>query len=313
MTYQTIPKPADRADWLRARHGFFNASDAATLYGAHPFRNLADVAVDKLRAEPQDDGQNDAMDRGQRLEPILLDWIGDTLGCPIEVPDTLYLNERLMATLDGIPAGSDDSWVEAKTSAKRHEEPAEYWMWQIAAQAAATGRTICNVVWIDSDMRFKWEVVEPDPKHVADVLDRANRFMEWIDLGLLPEGIELRSEHVAQMFPKPVDGKFVDVDDEGLDAIVRWEHARQARIAAEKAEAEAKDAVARIAMDAEGVRHDGRLVLTWKANKDSERLDVKALEANEPDVVARYRRVAPGPRVLRATKALTADEFDEVA
>lgn len=313
MTYSTIPKPVDRGEWLKARHPYWNASDAAVLYSEHPFRSLADVAVEKLQPEPTDDGTNDAMDRGQRLEPILLDWIGDTLGCAIEVPQTLYINDRLMATLDGIPVGSDDTWVEAKTSSKRYDEPADYWMWQIAAQAAATGRSRCICVWIDADMRFKWEEVEPHPDHIADVLERACRFMEWIDLGLLPEGIELRSEHVAQMFPKPVDGKFVDVDDEGLDAIVRWEHARQARIAAEKAEAEAKDAVARIAMDAEGVRHDGRLVLTWKANKDSERLDVKALEANEPDVVARYRRTAPGPRVLRATKALTADEFDEVA
>lgn len=308
MTLSTIAKPADRAEWLAARFPFFNASDAGCLYNVHPFKSLADVAVEKLSGEPADEEQNDAMDRGVRLEPVLLDWIADDLGVEVVVPDRLFIRDRLMSTVDGEFIGNDEEWIEAKTSSHRHDEPAPYWYRQICAQAASTGRKRCHVVWIDSDLRFKSEIVVPDPDDVLDVLARANRFMEFIDLGMFPEGVELRASHLASIFPKPVDGKFVDVDDLGRDVISRWEAARQSRIAAEKAEESLKDEVARIVGDAEGVTHEGRLICTWKANKASERVDYRALEAAEPEVVSRFKREIPGPRVLRATKGLSEGE-----
>lgn len=299
----TIPKPDDRELWLEARRPYFNASDAGALYGCHPHRSLADVAVDKLKPQPPDE-PTDAMKRGVALEPALLAWMGDELGAHVVTPDVLFIESRMMATLDGIVVGTDDL-VEAKSTSYRWDETPEHVFWQVCAQLAASGMARAHVVWLDSSMRIQHELVVPTPEDRADVLERAASFMAAIDLGMVPDDVELGASHVSALYPEPQPGKYVDLSDDGLQAIVHWEQARQARLAAQKYEDAAKDEVARRLMDAEGARYDGRLVLNWKANKPSEKVDWKALEAAHPDLVAEFRRTMPGARVLRATRELS--------
>lgn len=307
MSLATIPKPADRLDWLKARHGCFNASDAACLYDCHPFKDLGDVVAEKLRAEPDDSEPTEAMERGNRLEPFVLDWWGDRHGARVFTPSVLYRNGRLMATLDGEIVGNEDDWVEAKTTSQRWDEVPEHVYWQVTAQAAASGRRgVCHVAWIDADMRFKEAEVRPDPAHVADVLVRAEQFMAFIDMGMVPEGVALTAEHVLSMHAAPQVGKWVDVDEEGRAAVAAWERLRQLRIDAEKQERIAKDEVARLLESAEGAKYQGLPICTWRNNRPSDKPDWNALTAAHPDVVAKFTRPVPGPRVLRATRELHA-------
>ncbi len=303
-TRTTIPKPFDRVQWLAARHPYFNASDAGALYGEHPFTSLADVAIAKLKPEPDDSPPTKAMDRGNRAEPMLLKWWEDEYGQAVETPDVLYVEGRMMATLDGVPVGDTDIWIEAKTTRQRWEYPPDHVVRQVIAQGAASGFKQCHVVWLDADWEFKTAIIEPTDAQIADVLARAAAFMDFIDLKMMPEGIELSAENVTALYPEPEPGKYADLDDDGLQDVVRWEQARQARIAAEKYETAAKDAVAARLLDAEAARYDGRAILSWKANKPTERVDWKALAAAHPELVAEFTRTVPGARVLRATREL---------
>lgn len=307
MSLATIPKPADRLAWLRVRHGAFNASDAACLYDCHPFKDLGDVVADKLQAEPDDSEPTEAMERGNRLEPFVLDWWGDRHGVQVFTPTVMYRNGRLMATLDGEIVGDSECWVEAKTTSQRWDEVPEHVYWQVTAQAAASGkRGECFVAWIDADMRFKEARITPAPEHVEDVLKRAEQFMAFIDMGMQPQGVLMRADHLTAIHPRPAVGKYVDLDDEGYAAVAAWDQLRHLRIDMEKQEAAAKDEVARLLTDAEGATYDGEPVVTWKANKPTERQDWKRLKAEQPDLVKEYTYEAPGARVMRACKALGA-------
>lgn len=305
MTAFTIPKPADRLAWLKARHGWFNASDAGCLYSVHPHRDLADVAADKMAADVVDTGPTEAMDRGNRLEPVLLEWFGDRHGVQVVSSDVLYVNGRLMATLDGEIVGDSECWVEAKTTRDVWNEVPSHVYWQVVAQAAASDKHgDCWVVWFDAELRLKQARVTPAAEHIADVLARAEQFMAFIDMGMTPEGVEMRATHVAAMFPAPEVGKWVTLDEAGRDAVVRWNELRTERIGAEKREADAKDAVARLLTDAEGAKYRGLPVVTWRRNKPSERFSVKAHAAEAPECHAAHTVETPGARVLRATKEL---------
>lgn len=306
MSVQTIPKPEERAAWLKARHPYFNASDAGCLYGVHPYRSLADVALDKLADEPEDAGPTEAMERGNRLEPMLLEWFGDRHGMIVGTPQVLYTNGRLMATLDGVPVGVEGEWVEAKTTRQRWDEIPEHVYWQVVAQAAASELERCHVVWIDADMAYKESVVVPQPEHVADVLERSAKFMDFIDLGMTPEGVEMTAEHLAKLYPSPVEGKYADIDHDAAALVREWEDARLRRLEAEKDEKALKDAVARLFDDAEGLRHDGRLIATWKATTRTS-LDSKRLKEEQPELVEQYQRTVP-VRTMRATKDLASVE-----
>lgn len=298
-----LPKPDDRLDWLKARKPFFNASDAATLFGEHPYKSLADVVVEKMTDEVTDTGTTEDMDRGNRLEPFLLQWWGDKHGLEVVTPNVLHCCGRLMATLDGEPVGVEDDWIEAKTTRQRWEEPPAYVRWQVVAQAAASNKRRCFVVALDADMRFKEWVIEPTDDEVGDLLNRVEKFWDYLDLGMTPPEAEFTAEHIAKIHPTHEPESYVDVDDEGFQLIVEWEQLRQARIAAEDAEKKAKDAVARLIAEHEGARYDGRPIATWKANKSSLKCDWRALEAEYPDLVGEFKREVNGPRVLRFVKA----------
>lgn len=267
-----IDKPADRAEWLKVRHPWFNASDAACLYGLHPFKSLADVALDKLQPEPTDAGQTEAMDRGTRLEPVILQWFADRLGVQVVTPDYLPVDRKIMATLDGVVVGDDSVWVEAKTTREYWSTIPEYVYWQVVAQAAASGRRKCFVVWIDASMRFQYEEVHVLEEHVENVHARAEQFMAFIEMGMMPEGVELEVKHLLRMFPQHEEGSLIDLDDDGLAAVQEWEALRLARLAAKDAEDKAKNAVANLIADAEGLSYDGKLVVTWRTNARGQRV-----------------------------------------
>lgn len=274
-----IDKPTDRSEWLAARHPWFNASDAGCLYGVHPFKSLADVALDKLKPEPDDTEPTEAMDRGNRLEPAILQWFADNHGCQVVTPDYLPTNGKIMATLDGVIVGDDSCWIEAKTSRDYWSLIPEYVYWQVVAQAAASGRRRCHVAWIDASMQFQTQTVDVLEDDVVNVLARAEMFMSFIEMGMMPEGVELETRHLSAMFPEHDGGSFVDLTPDEYAALQHWETLRQSRLAASKDEDAAKDVVTNLIQGAEGLTYDGKLVCTWKTN-------------------------ARGQRVLRSTKML---------
>lgn len=244
------------------------------------------------------------MERGNRLEPMLLEWFADRHECTVYTPGVLYVNDRLMATLDGEVRGADDTWIEAKTTRQRWDGVPDHVYWQIVAQAAASGRTRCHLVWIDAELAYKDAEVVPKPEHVADVLERAEHFMSFVDLGMMPEGVEMTAEHLARLYPSPVEGKYQALEPSNLEVVREWERARLARVEAEKIEKALKDEVARFFEDAEGLTHEGRLVATWKATERTS-LDVKRLKEEQPGLVAKYQRTVP-VRTMRALKELDA-------
>ena len=122
----SIPKPAHGSvEWLRARkwrngETLVAASDCAAVHGEHRFKTMAQLAVELLdSADPVPTAPNAAMERGNRLEPVLLHWVSEELGQRVSSPDRMFGYGRLVATLDGLTAGGDI--VECKTTVKRFD------------------------------------------------------------------------------------------------------------------------------------------------------------------------------------------------
>jgi hypothetical protein len=108
----TIIKPLHGSmEWLKLRHRddtgwpVVSASDAAAVHGEHRFKTKYGLGIDKLADEPVVTETNRAMERGNRLEATLLNWVGDEIGERVFHPDRMYVfQERgasMVATLDG--------------------------------------------------------------------------------------------------------------------------------------------------------------------------------------------------------------------
>lgn len=308
MSVTTIDRPAERPDWLALRHKYANASDAAAYVGKHPFKTLADIAVEKLSAEPPAEiVGNRAIDRGNRLEPVVADWWAEEHGVSIYEPKVLYVCGRMMATLDRAIVGNDTDALEIKTTAKETDGVLDYWWWQAQAQMLCADRQRIHFAVLDASMDLCSYTVERDDEAIAALVAAVEQAWEFLSIGMVPEGVELTYDHVKALHPE-AEEKAVPVADEEFSVVVRWAQLRAERLAIEKAEDAAKAEVARLFGDAAVLVYDDKPIATWKNPKPSDTFDKAAFEADYPDLVAKYTVKKPGARRLLPTKALNIEE-----
>lgn len=306
MTIKEIPKPAHGSiEWLNLRHRdatgscIIGASEVSTIMGCNPFQTITDLAVRKLR-DPEIIPANDAMVRGNVLEPGLLAHASNVLGERIETPNVMYLHGRFIATLDGRGIDNPDLIVEAKTtnSHSLNDPLPASWFWQAQAQMYCTDTTRVTFVILDRSMRLGFQHVERDQQAIDAMWDAVKDFCEAIDRGEVPEAEMLSAESIALLHPEPAGE--VEFDRQTIAVVEEWQAIKESISLLEKREKELKDVIARKMMDAEYATIDGRRVLSWKA-QSSRRLDTKALSEAHPDLAEKFTQQSQF-RVLRTIK-----------
>jgi putative phage-type endonuclease len=292
LTRTTIDKPADREEWLAVRRPYFNASAAAVLYDRHPYVSPGDLATIKLTGEEQ--ASTKAMRRGTFLEDAIAQWWAQEHGCAIAPVDQLYVADRVMATLDRW-AIDDGCPIEIKTTSLRAHEPEPYWLYQCQAIMLCAGADACWLVWFDSSMALHERLIEGDEALQLDIADRAERFMAAIDLGIVPDWVDLSYQNISALHPLPLV-EATELDDDGLSLVRELATLRQIQKDAAKEEGACKDALAKLLLDHDTATWEGHEVLTWKATKPTLVLDKDMLAADHPDLVEKYMRERPGSR-----------------
>ena len=98
-------------DWLNIRfrdeegNKRVSASAVAAIYGLHPFVRREQYAAELLGdVAPTPIPPNPAMERGNRLEPFVLEWAADKIGIPYITPEEMFACDstngaRMVATL----------------------------------------------------------------------------------------------------------------------------------------------------------------------------------------------------------------------
>ena len=292
----SIPKPAHGSvEWLRARkwrngETLVAASDAAAVHGEHRFKSMAQLAVELLDSDdPVPTVPNAAMERGNRLEPLLLHWAGEELGQRVSSPERLFGYGRLVATLDGLTAGGDI--VECKTTVRRFDgRLPRYWHWQGVQQALCYG--VSRVLWVvlDGDLNLsmteQWVTDEDRMQHLRAV----DRFLAAIDMGMLPAEAVPTVEDIARLNPEvsPVPAELPDHAAELLSWYWAVEsQSKQAKFELEKCKAE----IAALLGSSEVGLLGGKEVVTWKVS-GRRSFDSARFEAEHPELAAQYQKVS---------------------
>lgn len=312
----TIDKPSHGSpEWLAARwkdedgKAFISASVASAVHNKNPYKSPADLAIELLSDTPPEPiDVSDAMERGNRLEPVLVEWFGQREGITVETPNVMYVYEsddgavRLIATLDGLtPEGIP---VEIKTSRKMWDgELPSGWYYQGVQQAICT----------DSD-RIEWGIfdgnlelihytqyVSSDEKQLH--IDACREFLKAIDEGRIPETASLSYNNVISLYPSS-QSKFKELDNsnvlELLDALAT---ARRVKAEAEADEESAKTAIALLLGECDSGIVDGDVVVTWKTNRRSG-FDQAKFKSEHPALAEKYVKVSEY-RVMKINKRRT--------
>lgn len=317
MGRTTIPKPVHGSlEWLAARHrtdaGYpiISASEAAAVHGEHRFTTKYQLAVNKLAAEPVVTETTAAMDRGNRLEPVLIEWVADLLTTPLVSPDVMYRYETggivMGATLDAIAGNPNEPQmvVEIKTYNRVFDPDADlegygplpaYWYWQGVQQAICAG--VDEIVWGVFDSQLKLHLYRQKVSalactaHIAAVTD----FVSVLYTGNIPKDWAQTYDDVKNIPAAP--GETVDLTD------VRQQIAELAEVQAEQKALKTREDHLKAVICAElgsatvGVI-DGTEVVTWKA-QSRKSFDTKRFEAEYPELAAEYQTESTF-RVLRS-------------
>jgi predicted phage-related endonuclease len=187
--------------------------------------------------------------------------------------------------------------VEIKTYSGYTTEPLPYWLDQCQAILACTDTDTLYLVWMDASMSLQWCEVDRDEVHIADMVNRAERFMAAIELGMMPDWVTPEARHVAALHPDPAGT--VELDDATVALLAEFAEHRDAVKYHEAEMKTIKDQVAVVLGEHEAGIADGKTVVSWSKVKGRSSFDQAAFKADHPDMVARYTKTgAPSRRFM---------------
>lgn len=297
-----IPKPEHGGqDWLNIRfrdeHGNkrVSASAVAAIYGLHPF-----VPKDKYAAEllsdipPTPIPPNPAMERGNRLEPFMLDWASDKLDVKFITPDEMFACDsehgaRMVATLDGFYEEGDIRRVlEIKTTTRPWEgRLPDYWRIQGIQQAICAD--VDQIIWavFDPSMILHIHLQNITPAEQAEHISAVEQWLNAIELGMTPTGVEWSYETVQTRFAKSTE-KVVQLDSLD-DKFAQLRHVRNELASYKELEDKLKAEICEAMGDADTATVGGRTVATWKS-QTRDTFDTKAFRVAHPELATQFTK-----------------------
>lgn len=319
-------------DWHAARREGLGGSDMGAILGLNPYRTPFAVWQEKTgRAEPFAGNlqtrfgshaeafvATEYMERTgrtvQRLNAMLKHPDAPILGHidRLVIPDGAKTaawrdqirTDRLLEckTAHALAASRGDDWGEDGTD----QVPQSYLV-QVATYQALTGCQYADLACLFGNSDFRIYTIHRDDELESMLIEEASRW--WRDHVVADVPPDPQSEAEArQRWSRHVEGRVIDLDDDALDMLQQYAALKE-REKAITAEIKAiRDRLIPAIADADSVAYGGVTMATYRANKDSIRIDWKAAfcEATQDvpkDVIEeclkRYTSVEPGARVLR--------------
>jgi predicted phage-related endonuclease len=297
-------------DWLTARwkdsdnRARISASVAGAVHGENPFTSAADLAFELLAAQPPEPKEpTQAMERGNRLEPLIMKWAADLEHIDLNTPDQMYCYDdgraNLIATLDALD--SNGIPYEIKTSTRRWDGVLpRYWYWQGVQQSICTGADVIEWVIFDSAMQIHrhTQYVTSDEQQIH--IQACAQFLTHIHNGELPPDAIPEYKHAEMWYPESISNS-VELPDEST-VVLAWLHeVREQKRELEKKEDELKASIALLLGEADTGKIHGVPVITWRTNTRSS-IDTKQLQLDHPALCEKYKKET-SYRVMKLTPA----------
>lgn len=287
-----------REEWLKRRQRGIGGSDIAACAGMHPWRTPLDVWLDKT-GKFESKPETEAMMFGRKLEGFVAqefaerhpEWrveeVDAILGHP-KYPWALANIDRLLIGPDG-----EEAVLEVKTTNsfrqdefQEHKLP-DYITLQLMWYLGICGLKRGFVAVLIGGQAYREYEVEFDRDLFGMLLDIAEGFWALVENETppAPDGSEASTELLNRMYPEG-KGTAIDLPPESADLVEQYCQARAEEKVAGLRKTEAENRLK--AMLGENERgYAGFQEIQWKTVR-SQRLDTKALRAEEPDIYERF-------------------------
>jgi len=215
----------DRDAWLAERMTGIGGSEAAAVMGANPWKSAYAVWAEKTGLAPADATENEAMEWGKRLEPVIAAKYAETTSRKIELNGASGLellrhpeHPYMLATIDARVYREDVPGIlEIKTTgAHRAEEwleaaPLAYQV-QLQHYLATTGLAWGSFAVLIGGQKFRWYDVERNDNFIATLEERCAWFWDLVQRREPPpiDGSQSTTDALRALYPQD-SGATVDL------------------------------------------------------------------------------------------------------
>jgi len=283
--------------WLDWRKKGIGGSDASVVCGINKYKSPVELWLEKTGQLPHSEAGESAY-WGKRLESLVKDEFTRRTGIEVVTVNKLLRSKEepfMIANLDGVCRSPEhgNCVFEAKTSsAYRAEEwndgiPDEYEL-QIQHYMAVTGYTGAYVAVLIGGNTFKWKLIERDEELISMLIKWEHIFWEHIKSNVPPalDGSEASANYLKKRFPNSVPQSKVELPASALELIRMYEEAGGKGEEYSEQKLKAENQLKEMLGDNE-IGVIGNRIITWKS-VSQERIDGKALKAEQPTVYSQY-------------------------
>lgn len=305
----TIIRPTNRQEWLEVRKNGIGSSEVATIVGLNPWQTPYQLWRIKTGQDPAKT-ENFAMRAGHYLEDaVSLFWqdetgrevikrsAGDWIIQSKEHPFMQVSPDRTFWLTGEKRNEANKGILECKTTQYTidGDDLPRYWFCQVQYQLGVAELQKGSIAWLTQGRSFGYRDIDFVPDFYEWLKDEVARF--WIDNvqgGKEPDLINL--DDMLLKYRRHTAAKVVEVGDELLDAYHELKDLRGQIATLDERKTELETKLKMAFGDAEAIAYGGETLATFKAPKDSMKLDAKALTAAHPDLVAEFTKPTPGAR-----------------
>ena len=315
-------------EWVAARLEGIGGSDAGAIVGASRYASQFSLYHEKRGSIQNEFTGNESTRWGNRLERSIAEEYAETHNASIVAyPVTLVNNDRpwQVANVDffidpTFPAGvvtdvdpkttevNPTAILEIKTNGLVSRASSDWddgnypetYAYQTMHYCAVTGLRNAVIAALVGGRGLQVRELEFSEEEIEALNGHEALFWQMVQEGIEPEatGIEADFDTLKSLYPES-NTETVEVTEFTADLVREY---AQAKAILEDAESKTKAIRAQIEQvigDAEGITFNGSTLATFKSTKSGTTIDTKALEAELPEVAAKFTKVKPGYRVLR--------------
>ena len=315
-------------EWVAARLEGIGGSDAGAIVGASRYASQFSLYHEKRGSVVSEFTGNESTRWGNRLERSIAEEYAETYNASIVAyPVTLVNNDRpwQVANVDffidpTFPAGvvtdvdpkttevNPTAILEIKTNglvgrASSDWDDGNYpetYAYQTMHYCAVTGLRNAVIAALVGGRGLQVRELEFSEEEIEALNGHEALFWQMVQEGVEPEATGLGADFdtLKSLYPESV-GEVTEVTEFIADIVGEY---AQAKSELDVVEAKTKALRAQIEQaigDAEAITFNGSTLCTFKSTKSGETIDIKALEAELPEVAAKFKKAKPGYRVLR--------------
>lgn len=299
---------SDHEAWEKLRMQGIGGSDVAVIMGYNPWKKPYALYCEKVGLVPPDDlSENEAVEWGTKLEPIVAQKFSEVTGKKLKRWGTVCNPDApwQMANFDRLIVG-EDCGLECKTAnAFKKEEwegdsvPDAYYT-QCQWYTALSGFEGWWIACLIGGQHFEYKYIPRNDAFIQDMLEKVTDFWENHVLAKVPpeiDGSESSTEAVKKAYPSS-NGMEIALPSQANELFLRLDELDKTLAIIKEQQEQAKNQLKLMLGDNEiGVIGDRKV--TWKTQKARATIDSKKLQKEYAEAYQACVKYGEPSRVMR--------------